>query len=205
MLDSPPIYAMLAFYVPFLLVLLYKRTSFIDHLVYFAFFIYVNYVIAITLFPLPVHKEEIAFGVSSHFAKNVFIPFSDIIRSLKTGNTTTVLRNIGGNIVMFMPLGFFAPMLVKAINSTKRIFLVGLLTSILIEATQFTISAILGFTYKITSTDDVILNTMGALIGLAILRFIAPALKDVLTIDVKPFSGRIGQLLSSTNKPATDQ
>lgn len=43
--------------------------------------------------------------------------------------------------------------------------MVGLLVSMLIELLQLGISAVLGYTYKITDVDDVILNTIGALHG----------------------------------------
>jgi len=38
------------------------------------------------------------------------IPFMDIWDILRTGDIYNILRNIGGNIALFMPIGFILPL-----------------------------------------------------------------------------------------------
>lgn len=66
------------------------------------------------------------------------------------------LINFLGNIVMFMPIGFFIPLLWKI--STKKVILSGFSISLLIEFCQL-------FLDRGTDIDDLILNTLGTLLG----------------------------------------
>lgn len=68
-----------------------------------------------------------------------------------------IIRNVGGNIFMFMPLGFLSSALFR--NSTwKRALLIGLGMSLFIEIAQY-------FIMRASDIDDIILNTTGALCG----------------------------------------
>ncbi len=67
-----------------------------------------------------------------------------------------------GNIVMFMPLGFFPALLWRRWRRWKSL-LVGFWASFTIEFTQF-------FIGRFTDIDDVILNTAGALAGYGLYR-----------------------------------
>lgn len=62
-----------------------------------------------------------------------------------------------GNIIMFLPFGFFAALLWKAIDR-KRIFLLGLAISGGIECWQL----LVGRTFDV---DDLLLNTLGTVAG----------------------------------------
>lgn len=74
------------------------------------------------------------------------------------------LYNVVGNILLFVPLGFFIPMLFKKLNNAKKILLYGFIASVTIEFIQY-------FTpMNMSDVDDVIFNTMGALLGLACYR-----------------------------------
>ena len=91
-----------------------------------------------------------------------FIPFHEIFR-YEIGSRLFV-KNILGNIVLFIPYGYFAADYLKS----KKISLIAFLTIILaitIEIVQFHI----GRTFDI---DDVILNTLGGILGLIIYRII---------------------------------
>jgi glycopeptide antibiotics resistance protein len=80
--------------------------------------------------------------------------------------------DIFGNILLFIPFAFIL-FLVFNIKSGKKIILISLLTSICIETIQF----LLGI--GVADIDDVILNTIGACIGVLLLKFL-PRLKNPL-------------------------
>lgn len=87
-----------------------------------------------------------------------FIPFKGIIEMLQGGVTTHSFINIVGNIVMFMPIGFLVPLLYDKLNSFIKVVLFGFTTSLIIELTQL-------FLIRGTDVDDLMLNTMGAILG----------------------------------------
>lgn len=86
------------------------------------------------------------------------IPFEGMIEMLQGGITTHSVINIVGNIVMFMPIGFLIPLLWDKLNSFKNVVFFGFATSLLIELTQL-------FLIRGTDIDDLILNTVGAVLG----------------------------------------
>ena len=86
---------------------------------------------------------------------NNFIPFREIFR-YKIGSKYFV-KNIIGNVMMFMPYGFFACRYGSKNNYKLAIFLV-LLASISIECTQLAIG-------RIFDIDDIILNFIGGILG----------------------------------------
>lgn len=71
--------------------------------------------------------------------------------------------NFIGNIVMFMPLGFFPPLLWKK-QSLKKTLLFAFTASLFIEICQLPLS-------RETDIDDLWLNTLGALLGYLIFLF----------------------------------
>lgn len=83
-------------------------------------------------------------------------PFQEITRAFETGLDILWFMLLG-NIVMFVPLGFFPALLWRKWRWWKSA-LVGFCASFTIEFTQF-------FIGRFTDIDDVILNTAGALAG----------------------------------------
>ena len=67
--------------------------------------------------------------------------------------------NIVGNIVMFIPLGFLVPLLDRRHDSFGRIALLGLICSAAIESLQYLTAS------RSADIDDLMLNTLGAVIG----------------------------------------
>lgn len=84
-----------------------------------------------------------------------FIPFREMFRY--DFGSYMFMRNIAGNLLLFMPFGFFVSYFLK----TKRgsiIFLLSLIASLTIETTQLLIG-------RVFDVDDIILNIVGGLIG----------------------------------------
>lgn len=65
------------------------------------------------------------------------------------------------NIIMFMPLGFLLPLIWKKFKSIKRVVAAGCLFSLAIELSQL-------FNIRDTDINDLLMNTIGAFLGLVI-------------------------------------
>lgn len=62
------------------------------------------------------------------------------------------------NIIMFMPLGFLLPLIWKNFRNAKKVVLMGFLMSLAIEICQL-------FNIRTTDIDDLMMNTLGTLVG----------------------------------------
>ena len=90
-----------------------------------------------------------------NYGTNNFIPFKEILR-YKVGSKV-FMRNILGNILLFVPFGLFVSYIMKTRKVTPILF-ISAVTSGVIEYTQLKI----GRTFDI---DDIILNVVGGFIG----------------------------------------
>lgn len=91
-----------------------------------------------------------------------YIPFKEIFR-YEIGSRLFV-KNIIGNILLFLPYGYFAADYIKSKRMLSICFLT-MLVSITIECVQLNI----GRTFDI---DDVILNTIGGIFGYSLYRLL---------------------------------
>ena len=62
------------------------------------------------------------------------------------------------NILLFVPFGFFLPILWDKFRNIKNIALMGFIVTSLIEISQI-------FTFRTSDINDIITNTVGAIIG----------------------------------------
>ena len=115
-------------------------------------------IIGITIFPL-----EIAFG-PEYDSPNNFVPFASINDLLHHFYYRVPLRNILGNIILFMPLGFILVLKFKRLNNMMSVVLVGVLSSTCIEIIQLLLPN------RAFDIDDIILNTLGTMIGFLVLK-----------------------------------
>ena len=96
------------------------------------------------------------------------IPLWDI-----TNGVSAYLINSGLNILLFIPLGFILPLLWKEFRSWKAMGITGFLVSLGIELAQL-------LNYRISDVDDLIMNTLGALLGYAMLTLLSRRKKTLL-------------------------
>lgn len=89
------------------------------------------------------------------------VPLRDLVTVLAAGPLTIVVQ-IVGNLLVFASLGFFGPVRFAALASVPRVLAVAAAGSALVEAAQYVLPL-----DRVTSVDDVLLNTAGA--GLAAL------------------------------------
>ena len=107
-------------------------------------------------------------NITNDLAKVNLIPFKTLYQYLFQTNvnvdswSVVSLLNITGNILLFSPIGFFVPLFWARWRSFKKVLLLGLTVTLFIEITQL-------FIGRSTDIDDVILNTVGVLLGYGIL------------------------------------
>ncbi|WP_163101630.1 VanZ family protein [Peribacillus alkalitolerans] len=128
------------------------------------YYISVMVVIGLTLFPLEIVTSSEEFP-ELNLPSN-FVPFASIYELLNSHYYMVSLKNILGNIILFVPLGFILVLKYKRINNLRNVILVGLLTSLLIELIQLTLPN------RAFDIDDIILNALGTMIGFLICKVI---------------------------------
>lgn len=128
--------------------------KFAGHLVFIAYLIALMYFMFFSDFYGRTH-------ISTEYRYNLQ-PFKEIMRFIKYHNsigTNRVLLNLGGNVVGFLPFGFMIPLLYKKARKWYIVLLLSLEFSVIIEVLQLIT--------KVGScdVDDVILNTLGGVLG----------------------------------------
>ncbi|RYL88950.1 VanZ family protein [Sporolactobacillus sp. THM7-4] len=120
---------------------------------------YVFFTLFITLFT----HNYYTYGQSSNL-----MLLSSLHLILTSGDGLLILKNIFGNVALFVPFGFLLPLIWKKRAAFYWTLLFAFLMSFSIEACQYF------FAERIFDVDDILLNVTGALIGrcfLAVCRF----------------------------------
>ena len=103
-----------------------------------------------------------------------FIPFKEMLRYRFA--SSLFFRNVLGNMLMFIPFGFFVSYFLK-LKKTYSILLLSLLIYSTIETTQLLIG-------RVFDVDDIILNVVGGVIGFAVYKLFS-ILKEHLPAFLK--------------------
>ena len=95
-----------------------------------------------------------------HFETVNIVPFKTLVDFFTNWNIKVLILNVGVNLILFMPMGFFIPILFKnKIKNLKQFILIMIIITVIIEILQF-------LTYRgSTDIDDVILNVFGAILA----------------------------------------
>lgn len=155
-----------------LLPILYRRTHRLGFLMGFsAFWLYLLMVCALTLFPLPLPASaEARAPLREILLQMNLIP-------LRYGTTPdgifglpprTAFWQLGGNVLLTLPYGLFLRGLFSA--RLRDLPALALAPGLGIEMAQCGFSLLLGSPYRAVDINDVLLNTLGALIGYTIYR-----------------------------------
>lgn len=105
--------------------------------------------------------QVVTFQDINSFGSNNFIPFREITRY--TFGSRLFIKNIIGNMLMFIPYGFFVAYYSK-IDDWKHSFCLVLIASLVIESTQLAIG-------RVFDVDDIILNVVGGMVGYFMYKF----------------------------------
>lgn len=112
------------------------------------------------------------------------IPFHNMIGYL-TGsdrfNMDIIINNTLGNVLIFLPLGIFLPLLFKKYSRITKVIIASIVISFSIEVLQLVLRI------GQFDIDDVILNTIGSIIGFLLLKTI----KSVITLPNRSSFRRI--------------
>ena len=137
-----------------------------ERIISMAFILYIILLVRLIVFkyPLPMMREILRNNSLENFNFRLkhsnWVVFKGIYGFLfKADNWTLALKNIGGNILAFMPLGFFLSYRWKLPKGFKKSFYLGLALSLLFESIQL-LTGLGEF-----DLDDILLNTLGALMG----------------------------------------
>ncbi len=146
----------------------------------FIFLVYLVILLKVVLFkvasPLTVIEYMLNFNWVD-FKRNVnfgsnFVPFKTISNYVfHSKNQNIAIRNIMGNLVLFMPFGFLVPVIVGRKFNFVSLITISFLCSLVLELIQL-FSRIGSF-----DVDDLILNTLGALLGFTTLNVIIKILR----------------------------
>lgn len=130
---------------------------------YFLAILYLLWLFGTTLFPIDITWVE---EYRRQGMVNININPFDLVQMTKTAGIKITLKNVVGNVVLFVPLGIFVSILFRhrQLNYIS-VSLIGAALSLMIELLQF-LEMIFGLTYgRIADINDILLNTCGILIG----------------------------------------
>jgi len=104
--------------------------------------------------------QPLIFNAANAFPLRInIIPFVNLV---SYPDTRSILLNIIGNTAMFIPIGVIWPIVYKDLNTPVKAIGAGIGFSLCIEILQ------LPFYDRVSDIDDLILNTLGFLIGYAL-------------------------------------
>jgi glycopeptide antibiotics resistance protein len=125
-------------------------------------------VVVITAVPLPIPRFRNANATAINF-----VPILNSIKCFvpdekgKLSIITFCLKNLVGNVILFVPLGILSPLVSEKFCSLKRLLIFASGLSLCIESIQF-FSGFFG-NFRYVDIDDILLNTLGACLGFSIL------------------------------------
>lgn len=144
-----------------------KKKGWLKTACYIMFAVYILFLLKIVLFKYTgvfALIEKIIDGKLDGFRSVNVIPFStfrEFGTMLVTGQFSRGFMNLAGNIFVFAPLGYFLPLLFEKCRRSKGVILSGFITSCLFELCQYI------FYLGSADIDDVILNVLGVILGMA--------------------------------------
>ena len=129
--------------------------------------LYLGWVAGATLFPLPIRPLVVKLEGAGMGVAVRAVPLASIRDVLLHGSAFTQAWLLGGNVLTLAPLGFLLPFAAPRLTTWRRMAAVALLFPLAIEVLQLTVSLSLGYSYRVTEVDDVLLNFAGVLVGYA--------------------------------------
>lgn len=126
------------------------KIIFYKEMIYFGFIIYVLCLFYVVTF------QDVSWSTSN------YVPFREMFRY--SFGSRLFFKNVVGNMLMFMPFGFFVAYILK-LKKTWVLALISLIVSLTIESIQSVIG-------RVFDVDDIILNVIGAVGGFFIFKIV---------------------------------
>lgn len=130
----------------------YRRTGFVLFVLYLAFLIYFLF-FAESLGRSPDARAEYTYNLELFKEIRRFLTYRELL------GTRAVFLNIFGNMIAFVPFGFFLPVIWRRMGHWHRVTLLSFLMSLLVETAQL-VTRVGSF-----DVDDLLLNTVGGFAG----------------------------------------
>ncbi len=144
--------------------------------------LYAVCLIEVVLFPLP--DEEMIAVMNGYTGQ--FIPFKFVSDILNERTVESVLQ-VMLNVIMTIPFGFFLKFFMDMKKS--NIIILTFLLSLVIELAQLTgLFFIYSGSYRLFDVDDLMLNTLGGLLGAMLSNGIKNLLPDIMNVKKIPLS-----------------
>lgn len=160
-----------------------KEKLFIGSIIYFISI----FIIMLTIFPITIDKRIIQSDIELGYeAINNIIPFKTIYNEITSNGYSHIglsIYQLCGNFIMLFPLGYLIPIMFNKKINFKLIILIIFSISLSIESTQFIIGKFINYNYRSFDIDDIILNTLGGILGYLILKLTYPIIKNFIKID----------------------
>lgn len=142
----------------------------------FVFNTYIVGIISKVYFPL-----TIAWGEYINYKGPVIIlnPIESMIMIFNKGGIDGFIYNILGNLILLAPMGFFIYYYYRnRINSFKSVMFISFCISLFIECTQVILSLVFPNVCRYFEVNDLLLNTLGGVMGYLITRYFDGLRKD---------------------------
>jgi glycopeptide antibiotics resistance protein len=185
--DYSPLFVILAVAIySFLLVVNKRRNKTLNFYVVFSFFyLYILALIKIVFLPFPLDGIAVKSlqDMSSGAPIINVIPLKTIVETLIYSRFLSHFAiQILGNILLFVPMGVFVPLLNRKLDSLKKGFVFFLLLSISVELIQLIASISFNAAYRFADIDDIILNVLGGMIGFLVYKFLYKRFNGVIDL-----------------------
>ena len=132
-----------------------KITGVVQWMAWGLFLVYVTYALNLLVFGslYRVHERVRRYNLIPFKTLNLYLYGFDKL------NFIIIFNNLLGNVLVFMPLGFFLPIFFVGLRKVKWLTLVSFLCTAAVEVTQWI------FEVGSFDVDDLILNTLGGVLG----------------------------------------
>ena len=133
-------------------------------------------ILRFTFFPRALadgHVKPLLFDAAKAYPFRIhLLPLAELVRY---GDLRHHIWNVGGNIALFIPSGILLPTLYKKLNGFWKTVAAGALISLCVELLQLPLAS------RATDIDDLILNTVGVMLGYGICALLRAAKKQTRT------------------------
>ena len=141
--------------------------------------LYLGWLASMAFFPLPLGSTadaarqavapncaDLSPGAGGVLAAVDLVPLTSIRQLLGLGLTWPSIRILVGNVVLFVPIGLLLPLVTpRRLAAWPSLIMIAFAVGLTIELGQLAGSLALGYPYRVTELDDVLLNAAGVVLG----------------------------------------
>ncbi len=127
----------------------------ISILLFLAYIIILSYFLFLSPFYGRVNTEMYTKNVNLQFFKTI----NNYIKYRNYVNISVLITNLAGNIIAFIPMGYFIPVIFHRTRGLIKILTLSAFISLSVELIQYR------FAVGVFDVDDIILNTLGGIVG----------------------------------------